>query len=69
MNTTRRKCDFHIPSCNATLFKRNVINMGIRLYNRMPTRMKRLEVLGIFKQKFKLFLLDHHYLLNGVFYI
>ena len=37
---TRRKCDFHDPSCNTTLFKRSVINMGIRLYNKMPTRMK-----------------------------
>jgi len=70
MNTTRRKCDFHVPSFNATLFKRSVINMGIRLYNKMPTRTKWLDVLGIFKQKLKLFLLGHPcYLLNEGFYI
>jgi len=49
---TRRKCDFHVPSCNTSLFKRNVINMGIR----------------DFKRKLKLFLIDHpFYSLNGVF--
>jgi len=32
---TRRKCDFHVPSCNTSLFKMSVMNMGIRLFNKM----------------------------------
>jgi len=29
-HNTRRKCDLHVLSCNTSLFKRLVINMGIR---------------------------------------
>jgi hypothetical protein len=29
---------FHVTSTNTSLFKRSVMNMGIRLYNKMPTR-------------------------------
>jgi len=35
----RRKCDLHVLSCNSSLFKKSVINMGIWLYNIMPTEM------------------------------
>ena len=27
---TRRKCDFHVPSCNISLFKMSVISLGMR---------------------------------------
>jgi len=48
---TRRKCDFHVPSCNTrtSLFKRSVMNMGIRLYNKMPTRINQLDSFRDFK--------------------
>ena len=46
------------PSCNTALFKRSVINMGIRLYNKMPPRIQQLDNLEDFKQKLKLFILD-----------
>ena len=52
---TRRKCDFHVPGCNTSLFKRSVINMGIRMYNKMPARIKQLRSFRDFKQKLKLF--------------
>jgi hypothetical protein len=55
---TRRKCDFHVPSCK-TLFKRNVMYMGIRFYHKMPTIMKQLVSFRDSKGKLKLFLLDH----------
>jgi len=42
--------------------------MGIRLYNKMPTRIKKLDSFRDFKRKLKLFLLDHpFYLLNEFF--
>ena len=57
---------FH--SCNTTPFKRSVINMGIRLYNKIPTTIQHLDNLGDFKRKLKLFLLDHaFYLLNELY--
>ena len=44
------------------------MNMGIRLYNEMPTRIKQLDILRDFKRKLKLFLLDHpFYSLNEFF--
>jgi hypothetical protein len=46
---TGRKCDFHFQSCNISHLKRSVINMGIRLYNTVPTRIKQL-FLGIKKE-------------------
>jgi len=39
---TRRKCYIHVPSCNTSIFKRSVINMGIGLY-KMTTNIKQLE--------------------------
>jgi len=53
-----RKCDFRVLGCNKSLFKKSVINMGIRLYNKMPTKIKQLESFWDFKQRLKLFLLD-----------
>jgi len=55
----RRKCDLHVPSYNTSLFKMSVMNMGIRLYNKMLTRIKQLDSFRDFKRKLKLFLLDH----------
>jgi len=48
-------------------FKRSVINVGIRMYNKMPTKIKQLESFRDFKQRLKLFLLDHFYSLNEFF--
>jgi len=65
---TRRKCDFHVLSCNTLLFKRSVINMGIKLYNKMPTKIKQLGSFRDFEQRIKLYLLDHpFYSLNELF--
>ena len=55
----RSKCDFHVLSCNTSLFKKLVINMGIRLYNNMSTKIKQLGSFRDFQQKLKYFLLDH----------
>jgi len=44
----RRKCNLDVLSCYTLLFKRSVINMGIWLYNKMPTKMW--KILGILKK-------------------
>ena len=56
---TSRKCDLHVPSCNTSLFKMSAIDMGIRMYNKVPTTIKQLESFKDFKQRLKLFLLDY----------
>jgi len=44
--------------------------MGIRLYNKMPTRINQLDSFRDFKRKLKLFLLHHpFYSLNEFFLI
>jgi hypothetical protein len=44
--------------------------MGIRLYNKMLTRIKQLDNFRDFKRKFKLFLLDYTFhSLNDFFYV
>jgi len=43
--------------------------MANKIYNKMPTKIKQLENFRHFKQRLKLFLLDHpFYLLNEFFY-
>ena len=65
---TQRKCDFHVLSRNTSIFKKSVINMGITLYNKMPTKIKQLESFRDFKQRIKLHLLGHtFYSLNEFF--
>jgi hypothetical protein len=56
---SRRKWKIHVPICNTSLFKRCVINMGIRLYNKMTTKITQVESFTDHIQKFKLFLLDN----------
>jgi hypothetical protein len=59
MNTnTRRKNDLHIQSCKTSLFKKSVINMGIKLFNHLSTELKQLDDFNHFRKKVKLFLLS-----------
>jgi hypothetical protein len=46
-----------------------MINMGIRLYNTMPTKAKLLESFRNFKQRLKLFLLDYAFYSLSEFFI
>jgi len=42
--------------------KRILINTGIRLYNKMPTRVKQLDSFRDFRRKLNLFLLEHPFI-------
>jgi hypothetical protein len=39
----RSKYDLHTQLCNIFLFERSVINMGVKLYKYLPSKIKRLE--------------------------
>jgi hypothetical protein len=54
---TRRKDDFHVPPCNTSLFKKSVLNRGIKLYNRLPLAINKSGGFKDFKNKLKLLLL------------
>jgi hypothetical protein len=61
----RRKCEMLVLSCNTSLFKRSVINMGIWLYNKMPTEMW--KILGILNKDQSFFYWIPLYSLNEIF--
>jgi hypothetical protein len=47
---TCQKSDFHVQYCRTTLFKNSSVNMGIKLYNKLPNEIKKLEKLQDLKK-------------------
>jgi hypothetical protein len=47
---TRQKSDINIQFCRTTLLKNSSANVGIKLYNKLPNTMKRLEKIHEFKE-------------------
>jgi hypothetical protein len=60
---TCHKLDLHIQFCRTTLFKNNVANVGIKLYNKLPNKIKELEKLQQFKRKLEYFYCDTFFIL------
>jgi hypothetical protein len=56
---TCHKSDLHVQFCSTNLFKNNVANMGIKLYNKLPKKSKEIRKLQKFKRKLKYFLLQN----------
>jgi hypothetical protein len=38
---TRTKYDLHTQFCNASLFQKSVMNMGVKLYKYLPSKIKK----------------------------
>jgi hypothetical protein len=49
--------DIHIQSYNTDLYKRSVINMGTKLYNKLPGHIKETDSYKTFKKELKSLLL------------
>ena len=58
---TRGKMDIHIQLCSNELFKRSVLKMGTKLYNKIPGSMKGIDRYKTFKKELKSFLLPHNF--------
>jgi hypothetical protein len=56
---TRRRRDIHIQSYKIDLYKRSVIYMGSKLYNKLPDYIKEIESYKTFRKQLKSFLLWH----------
>jgi len=56
---TRTERDIHIQSYNTDLYKRSVVNMGSKVYNKLPNYLKETESYKIFRKELKSFLLQH----------
>jgi hypothetical protein len=54
---TRRKLDIHVKLQKMEIYKKNVINMGTKLYNNLPKFLKEIDHYKAFKKGLKLFLL------------
>jgi hypothetical protein len=56
---TWRKMDIHIQSYKTDIYKMSVINMGTKVYNRLPGYIIEIDSYRAFKKELKLFLLLH----------
>jgi hypothetical protein len=55
---TRHRSDFQTQFCRTDIFKKSVINLGTKLYNKLPNYFKNLENLKPFTKQLKAFLLQ-----------
>jgi hypothetical protein len=53
----RHRLDFQTQFCRTGIIKKNVNNLGTKLYNKLPNYLKNLESLRVCKQQLKAFLL------------
>ena len=58
-HNTRSKLNFHVEFCNTVLFQKSVVNMGIKLYNKMPESFKKKDDFQLFNKGIKSLLLSH----------
>ena len=60
-HNTRKKHDLHTKHCNTVLYHRSVINMGIKLFNKLPIQIKQLDNFKSFKREVKTFLVHNSF--------
>ena len=57
----RWKMDIHIQLYSTDLYKRSVIKVGTKLYNKFPGYIKQIDSFKTFKKELKSFLLLHSF--------
>ena len=65
---TRRKLDIHVKMKNTETYKKSVINMGTKIYNKLPGFLKEIDDNRGFQKKLKTFLLLHSFYLVEEFF-
>ena len=58
-HNTRRKQDLHTQQWNTVMYQKSVINMGIKLFNKLPMQIKQLDKYKNFKKEVKAFLIQN----------
>ena len=48
-HNTKRQKDSHMKSCKTEMYKKSVINMGTKIYNKLPGFIKEIEKYKAFK--------------------
>jgi hypothetical protein len=51
--------DIHVQSYKTDIYKKSVLNMGPKVYNKLPRYIKEIDNYKAFKKELKLFLLRH----------
>ena len=57
-HNTRRNKDLYIKPCSTNLYKKSVINMAIRIHNKVPNNIKKTEENKPYKRKVRAFLTE-----------
>jgi hypothetical protein len=39
----KSKCDLHTKFCSTTLFQKSLLNMGVKLYRHLPSKIKKVD--------------------------
>lgn len=55
----RRKLDLHVQFCDTVLFRKGMVNIGVRMYKKVPDNIKKTDNFKSFKTELKSFLLHH----------
>jgi hypothetical protein len=56
---TRQKLNLHVQFCRTNVFKNGVMNMGMRLYNKIPNKIREVGKMRHFKRVFRSYLVRH----------
>jgi hypothetical protein len=58
----RSNNDLHTLNCNTALFQKNVVNMSVKLYNRLPERIRTFIDFKSFKKHIKLLISNYFFI-------
>jgi len=50
-HNTRSKYDLHTQFCDTSLFQKSVLNVGVKLYKYLPSKIKKLENFNRFRKE------------------
>jgi len=65
---TRSKYNVHTQFFNTTLFKKSVLNVGVKFYKYLPSKIKKLDNFNRFRREVKAALLNNsYYMIEGGF--
>jgi hypothetical protein len=67
-HNTRGKYDLYPQFCNTSLLQKSVINMGVKLYKYLPSKITKLKDFSCFRKEVKLVLLNNSFYMLEEFY-
>jgi hypothetical protein len=56
---TRQKLDLQVKFCRTNVLKKGVVNIGIKLHNKLSSQIREVEKMRTFKNELRSYLLQH----------